>query len=99
MFVKRKLDGNSHRLDKGVYIINIPMTNYAPPSTHQSLDPLCIPFLVPQPNLGNINQNTLYEETPTNATPLRSLHVPTTPLGMVTQFGVPMVESYVPLDD
>jgi hypothetical protein len=49
MFVKRKLDGNSHKLDKGVYTINIPMTNYPPPSMHQSLDPLCIPLSVPQP--------------------------------------------------
>lgn len=56
MFVERKLDGNSHKLDKSIFIINISaMTNCLTLSTHQSLDPLCIPFLVPQPNLGNIN--------------------------------------------
>jgi len=98
MFVKRKLDGNSHRPNKGIYIMNIPMTNWPPPSKHQSLDPLCIPFLIPQPNFGDTNHNTLYEETPTNATPSRSLHVPMTLLGVVTQFGVTMVENYVPPD-
>ncbi len=49
MFVKRRLDGNSHKLDKDIYIINIlAMTNYLAPSTHQSLDPLCILFSTPQ---------------------------------------------------
>jgi hypothetical protein len=81
---------------KGVYTIKIPMTNCPPLSMHRSLDPLCIPLSLPQPNIGDINQNTSYEETPTNATPSMSPHVPTIPLGMVTQFGVPMVESYVP---
>jgi hypothetical protein len=98
MFVKRKLGVNSHMPNKGIYIINIPMTNYPSPSTHQSLDPLCIPFSVPQPNLGNINQNISYEKTPINATPSRSPHVLTTPLGVVIQFKVSMVESYVPLN-
>jgi hypothetical protein len=65
---------------------------------HQSLDPLCIPFLAQQPNISNTNQNISYEKTPSNATPVRSHHVSTTPLGVVTQFGVPMVESYVPLN-
>jgi hypothetical protein len=99
MFVKRKLDGNSHKLDKGIYIITIlAMTNCLVPSTHQSLDPLCILFSTPQPNVGNTIQNNSYKGTPTNATLLRSRHVPTTPLEMVTQFGVPMGENYVPLD-
>jgi len=98
MFVKRKLNGNSHWPNKGIYRVNIPMTNCPPPSTRQSLDPLCIPFLIPDSNLDNINHNTLYEETPTNTTPLRSLHVHVIPFGMVIEFGVPMVESYVPLD-
>jgi hypothetical protein len=96
MFVKKKLDGNSRMLDKGVYTINMPMTNCPLPSMHQNMDPLCIPLSIPQPNIGDTNQNTSYEETPTNATPSRSPHVPTIPLGMGTQFRVPMVESYVP---
>jgi hypothetical protein len=96
-FVKRKLDGNSHKLDKGIYIINIlAMTNCLAPSTHQSLDPLCILFSTPQPSVGNTIQNNSHEKTPTNATLSRSHHIPTTPLEMVTQFGVPMVENYVP---
>jgi len=82
--------------DKGVYTINIPMTNCPPPSMHQSLDPLCIPLSISQPNIGNTNQNTSYEETPTNVPPSRSLHVPTIPLGTMIQFGVHMVENYVP---
>jgi hypothetical protein len=65
---------------------------------HQNLDPLCIPFSTQQPNLSNTNQNISYEETPSNVTPVRSHHVSTTPLGVVTQFGVPMVENYVPLN-
>jgi len=40
----------------------------------------------------------LYEKIPTNAIVSKSLHVPTTPLGVVTPFGVPMVENYVPPD-
>ncbi len=32
MFVKWKLDGNSHKFDKDVYTINIPITNYLLPS-------------------------------------------------------------------
>jgi len=96
MFVKRKLDGNSHMPDKGVYTINIPMTNCPPPSMHQSLDPLCIPLSIPRPNLGNTNQNISYEETPTNVPPLKSPHVPTIQLGTMIQFGVHMVESFPP---
>ncbi len=69
MFVKRKLDGNLHKLDKGIYIINIlAMTNYLAPSTHQSLDPLCILFSTPQPSVGNTIQNNSYKGIPTNAT-------------------------------
>jgi hypothetical protein len=40
----------------------------------------------------------LYEKIPTNATFSKSLHVPMAPLGVVTPFGIPMVENYVPLD-
>jgi hypothetical protein len=99
MFVKRKLNVNSHKLDKGIYIINIlAMTNFLALSTHQNLDPLCILFSTPQPSVGNTIQNNSYEGIPTNATLLRSHHVPTTPLEMVTRFGVLMVENYVPLD-
>lgn len=47
VFVKRKLDDNAHKLDKGIYIINIPKKNCPFPSMHQSLYPLCIPFSVP----------------------------------------------------
>jgi hypothetical protein len=34
-----KVGWNSCKLDKGVYIINVPITNVLLPSTHQSLDP------------------------------------------------------------
>jgi hypothetical protein len=87
MFVKRKLDGIHTCLTK-VFTQSTSM--------HQSLDPLCIPLSISQPNLGNTNQNTSYEETPTNVPPSRSPHVPTIPLGMMIQFGVHMVENYVP---
>lgn len=68
------------------------MTNCLVPSTHQSLDPLCILFSTPQTSVGNTIQNNSHEETPTNATLSRSHHVATTPLEKVIQFGVPMVE-------
>ncbi len=38
MVLKIKLDGNSHRPNKDVCTINVPITNYLLPSTYQSLD-------------------------------------------------------------
>jgi hypothetical protein len=41
------------------------------------------------------NLNTSYEEILTNVTPLRPCHVPTTPLGVVSQLKVPVLQNYV----
>jgi hypothetical protein len=90
MFVKWKLDGNSHKFDKDVYTINILITNYLLPSTHQSLDSLCITFLALKPNVGSKVPNNLHEEIPANIIPLRSHYVPTTLFGVGTQFKVPI---------
>jgi hypothetical protein len=55
----------------------------------------CIPLSNPQPNVSDTILNNSHGKIPTNTTPSKSCHVPTTPFGVVIQFGVLMVENYV----
>jgi hypothetical protein len=57
MFVKRKLDANSNRLDMGIFTINIPMKNCLLAIMHKSLDLLCAPFFGAHLSVGNTIQN------------------------------------------
>jgi hypothetical protein len=79
---------NSHKPHKGVYTINIPMTNYLVPSVHQSSNLFIFRFWFPNQMLATI-QNNLQGKIPTNKSPSRSHHVPTIPLRVMIQFEVP----------
>jgi hypothetical protein len=100
MFVKRKLDENSHRHDKSIYIINIPMTNF-PPSIHRSKFGSLVHSIFNSTTQCWWHQlKHLISRNSQRCNTFEAYYVPTTPLGVVvTQFKVRMVENYVPLDN
>jgi hypothetical protein len=100
MYVRRKLDGNFHRLHKSVFTINIPMRNRSFAPMHSSPNPLCAPFMAFCASVGtigdynfNISHGKILASTLTH---FESHHVPTIPSNVVIQFGILVVENYVP---
>jgi hypothetical protein len=97
MFMKRKMDGNSHIINKGTFTFIIPMKNCLHTLSHSSFNPLCLTLFTLHATIGDTNQNNSHGGIlMTIITPsTKSHHDPTTPFKVVTQFGILVMESYV----
>jgi len=101
MFIRKKLDWNSQGLNIGVFIINMPTWEIGCLPHHiLTPNPLNTPKSTSHASVGDFiyKSNSSHKKIPTFVMiPLEFHHVSQSPFIVMNQFGIIMMESYIPL--